>query len=227
MNFTKNLLLLTVMAFQCVFTAQAVVFQEIDHHKDARTVLPSLKPFSDQTCLVVTKDKNGLAMMSTGLLMDEENILTTAHSVFDVKYVYALFGQQIGLVTKPGTQHLDANATWKRYKNSANGIKRFTVKKIFPLATFAVSNENAFSVVPMDSNFDEQQAHVAELKATQEDKTKILTQSMQDGFTEIGVNMYKRDGPDLALLKMKEPFEGAKIYGMRAQQSRSKTPPSP
>ena len=210
MNFTKKLLFLTVMACHCVFTAQAIVFQEIDHHKDARAVLPSLQPFADQTCLVVTQDKNGLTMMSTGLLMDEENILTTAHSVFDVKYVYALFGQQIGLVTKPGTKHLDANATWKRYKNSANGIKRFTVKKIFPLATFTVSNESAFSVVPMSSDFDDQQAHVAELKATQEDKTKLMTQSMQDGFTEIGVNMYKRDGPDLALLKIKEPFEGAR-----------------
>ncbi|MGB0919477.1 MAG: hypothetical protein ACPGUZ_03060 [Holosporaceae bacterium] len=210
MNFTKKLLLLTVMACQCVFTAQAIVFQEISHGKDASAVLPSLQPFSNQTCLVVTEDKNGLTMMSTGLLMDEENILTTAHSVFDVKYVYALFGQQITLVMQAGTPHLDANATWKRYKNSANGIKRFTVKKIFPLATFTVSNENAFSVQPMDTDFVDQQAHVAELKATQEDKTKILTQSMQDGFTEIGVNMYKRNGPDLALLKMKEPFEGAK-----------------
>ncbi len=209
MDLTKKLILLTVMACQCVFTAQAIVFQEISHDKDASAVLPSLQPFSNQTCLVVTQNENGLTMMSTGLLMDEENILTTAHSVFDVKYVYALFGQQITLVMQPETQDLDANATWKKHKNSAHGIKRFTVKKIFPLATFTVSNENAFSVQPMDTNFVEQQAHVAELKATQEDKTKIMTRGMQDGFTEIGANMYKCDGPDLALLKMKNPFEGA------------------
>lgn len=182
---------------------ESVVFQTIGNQEDSRKALAAFEPFKRQSCLVVVKQEFG-STMASGIVVDNRHVLTAAHAVLNAENIYIVPREQIEL--KPSAKAFDAAKTWKHNKD-----QRMAVQKTFSLATFEPA-DYPMRVVPTSSDFGDIKATFAKHKADQENFEMQFKEGMAQGWTEVSGRSFKRSGPDIALLRLKNPVDADTLW---------------